>query len=73
MCLVSVAFTLSVSVESQQHWLNSGPSLLLVCTGVCKSLATWETGFPVGVAEEGDGPAGRSLLRDSCDQKRGWE
>lgn len=47
----------SVLVESQQHWLNSGPSLLLVCRGVCKSLATWESGPPVHVAEEGNGPA----------------
>lgn len=54
---MSVAFILSVSVETQQHWLNSGPSLLLMCTGVCKSLATWGTGPPVGVAEEGDGQA----------------
>lgn len=45
------------ALNSVLNWLNSGLSLLLVCTGVCKSLATWETGPPVGVAKEGDGPA----------------
>lgn len=57
---MSVAFTL---MESQQHWLNSGPSLFLVCTGVCKSLATWETGPPVGLGEEGEAqPVTRSCV-----------
>lgn len=53
--------------------LNAEPCVLLGCAELCRSLAMWETGPPVGVAEEGDGPGCCLWLHESCDEKRGCE